>query len=140
MAKRARMEEFNAAYVFGKMKEQGLVEHFKNMPMDERMVLWQLLNKEVGIDISIEDEESCCKGHTGKLITALDEIRDYLKPRIPLEGVSPSEKLHFPEGGDFDSYKPETTVVVDSFLYSEDDVDELCDQKKLSRSHCLQCG
>lgn len=31
-------------------------------------------------------------------------------------------------------------VHVDGFLYTEDDVDELCDSGKLSRNYCLKCG
>ena len=35
---------------------------------------------------------------------------------------------------------PSTTVHVDSFLYSEEDIDRLCDEGKMSRCYCQDCG
>ena len=31
-------------------------------------------------------------------------------------------------------------VHVDSFLYSDEDIDRLCDEGKMSRSYCKECG
>lgn len=36
--------------------------------------------------------------------------------------------------------QPSTTVHVDSFLYSDEDIDRLCDEGKMSRNYCRQCG
>lgn len=35
---------------------------------------------------------------------------------------------------------PNTTVHVDSFLYDEDDIDELVEQGAMSRNYCRACG
>ena len=35
---------------------------------------------------------------------------------------------------------PRTTIHVDAFLYDEDVIDELCDEGKMSRNYCTQCG
>lgn len=40
----------------------------------------------------------------------------------------------------FEGYTKDNMVHVDGFLYTEDDVDELCDSGKLSRNYCLKCG
>ena len=36
--------------------------------------------------------------------------------------------------------EPSTTVHVDSFLYSDEDIDKLCDEGRMSRNYCKQCG
>ena len=35
---------------------------------------------------------------------------------------------------------PDSTVHVDGFLYSDDEVDELCDEGRMSRNYCMKCG
>ncbi|KAI9498183.1 hypothetical protein BDB00DRAFT_755319 [Zychaea mexicana] len=39
----------------------------------------------------------------------------------------------------FSDYTEQNTVHVDGFLFTEDDVDDLCDKGKLSRNYCLDC-
>ncbi len=35
---------------------------------------------------------------------------------------------------------PKTTIHVDAFLYDDDLVDNLCDEGKLPRNYCTECG
>ncbi|CAH3155846.1 unnamed protein product [Porites evermanni] len=65
-------------------------------------------------------------------------IKD-IKKRIPLDGIMSSENIYYPEGKNSDC-DPSTTVHVDSFLYSDEDIDRLCDEGKMSRSYCKECG
>lgn len=37
-------------------------------------------------------------------------------------------------------FHPSTTVHVDSFLYNDEDIDRLCDEGKMSRNYCKDCG
>lgn len=39
----------------------------------------------------------------------------------------------------FKGFTEQNTVHVDGFLYSEEDVDDLCDEGKMSRNYCLDC-
>ena len=39
-----------------------------------------------------------------------------------------------------EGYTPENTVHVDGFLYDDDEVDRLCDEGKMSRAVCSDCG
>ena len=50
--------------------------------------------------------------------------------------MSEIKKVFF-QNSDCDS---KTTVHVDAFLYSEEDIDELCDAGKMSRQFCQDCG
>lgn len=62
-----------------------------------------------------------------------------IKKRIPLDGIMSSENIYHPEGKNSDC-DPSTTVHVDSFLYSDEDIDRLCDEGKMSRTYCKECG
>ena len=33
-----------------------------------------------------------------------------------------------------------TTVHVDAFLYDDEDIDRLCDEGRMSRNYCCDCG
>lgn len=65
-------------------------------------------------------------------------IKD-IKKRIPLDGIVSSENIYHPEGKNSDC-DPSTTVHVDSFLYSDEDIDRLCDEGKMSHTYCKECG
>eukprot|EP00281_Chroomonas_sp_CCMP1168_P001941 CAMPEP_0206262542 /NCGR_PEP_ID=MMETSP0047_2-20121206/28298_1 /ASSEMBLY_ACC=CAM_ASM_000192 /TAXON_ID=195065 /ORGANISM="Chroomonas mesostigmatica_cf, Strain CCMP1168" /LENGTH=179 /DNA_ID=CAMNT_0053689939 /DNA_START=141 /DNA_END=676 /DNA_ORIENTATION=- len=70
----------------------------------------------------------------------LKALQAYLREKVPVEAVMPSESLHYNPTGDFADHTAANTVSVDSFLWDEADVDELCDAGKLSRNFCLDCG
>ncbi|XP_062864081.1 uncharacterized protein zgc:109986 isoform X2 [Trichomycterus rosablanca] len=61
-----------------------------------------------------------------------DNIRDYL----PLEAMFPSETMAIQKT----QQNPKPTLHVDAFLYEEETVDSLCDEGKMSRNFCLNCG
>lgn len=49
-------------------------------------------------------------------------IQEELRKEVPLDGLAPGEKVHFPSEGDFAAFRPFNTAHVDSFLYGEDEV------------------
>lgn len=70
----------------------------------------------------------------------LKNIKKDIKRIIPLQGVLETEKIRHPEEGKGLACEPSTTVHVDSFLYSDEDIDKLCDEGRMSRNYCKQCG
>lgn len=70
----------------------------------------------------------------------LKNITKDIKRIIPLQGVLETEKIRHPEEGKGLACEPSTTVHVDSFLYSDEDIDKLCDEGKMSRNYCKKCG
>lgn len=70
----------------------------------------------------------------------LKNITKDIKRIIPLQGVLETEKIRHPEEGKGLACEPSTTVHVDSFLYSDEDIDKLCDEGRMSRNYCKQCG
>lgn len=70
----------------------------------------------------------------------LKSITKDIKRIIPLQGVLETEKIRHPEEGKGLACEPSTTVHVDSFLYSDEDIDKLCDEGRMSRNYCKQCG
>ncbi|SAM09844.1 hypothetical protein [Absidia glauca] len=70
----------------------------------------------------------------------LGRIIQDLRTKVPLSAEAPGEQTVIPKTEDFADYTNDNTVHVDGFLFSEEDVDELCDQGKLSRNYCLDCN
>lgn len=84
-------------------------------------------------------------------LAVLEHIRQFLKERVPT-GEAPEEGQQrvFPRreerigrcAGDwaYDGFTEETTQVVDSFLFPDDEaVDEACEEGILGRAYCLAC-
>ncbi|KAI7858471.1 hypothetical protein BDC45DRAFT_548491 [Circinella umbellata] len=69
----------------------------------------------------------------------LGRIVKDLRSRVPISAEAPGEKTVIPDSRDFSDYTEQNTVHVDGFLFTEDDVDDLCDKGKLSRNYCLDC-
>ncbi|KAG0012188.1 hypothetical protein BGZ80_000142 [Entomortierella chlamydospora] len=76
----------------------------------------------------------------GAKIFRLNKIIQDLKERLPINAEAPSEDITIPSSEEFEGYSKDNVVHVDGFLYTEDDVDGLCDEGKLSRNYCLKCG
>ncbi|KAF9551313.1 hypothetical protein EC957_009197 [Mortierella hygrophila] len=76
----------------------------------------------------------------GSKIFRLNKIIEDLRERLPVNAEAPSEQITIPSSDEFTGYTKDNVVHVDSFLYTEDDVDDLCDQGKLSRNYCQKCG
>jgi len=70
----------------------------------------------------------------------LDGIREDIRDSLPLSAIASSENIVIPSIGENADCRPESTVHVDGFLYEEQDVDDLCDEGKLSRNFCTKCG
>uniref|UniRef100_W5K5R5 Zgc:109986 n=1 Tax=Astyanax mexicanus TaxID=7994 RepID=W5K5R5_ASTMX len=66
----------------------------------------------------------------------LMSIAEDLRPCLPLEAMFPSETMAIQKTQQ--TSKP--TVHVDAFLYDEETVDSLCEDRKMSRNYCLNCG
>ncbi|XP_056112085.1 uncharacterized protein zgc:109986 [Rhinichthys klamathensis goyatoka] len=66
----------------------------------------------------------------------LQSIAEDLRTCLPLEAMAPSETMAIQKT----QQKPHPTVHVDAFLYDEETVDSLCEEGKMSRSYCLNCG
>ncbi|CAM4648968.1 unnamed protein product [Leuciscus chuanchicus] len=66
----------------------------------------------------------------------LQSIAEDLRSCLPLEAMAPSETMAIQKT----QQKPHPTVHVDAFLYDEEIVDSLCEEGKMSRNYCLNCG
>ncbi|ORX45330.1 hypothetical protein DM01DRAFT_1340140 [Hesseltinella vesiculosa] len=91
------------------------------------------------VDLDQEEHDGSFQPVNDLKMVRLGRIIKELRQKVPLSAEAPGEKITLPQSEDFADYTTENTVHVDSFLYSEDDVDELCDEGKLSRNYCLDC-
>nr|XP_014340082.1 PREDICTED: uncharacterized protein LOC102348870 isoform X2 [Latimeria chalumnae] len=66
----------------------------------------------------------------------LESIAEDLRCCLPVEAMLNSEPLVILKT----KQKPEPTIHVDAFLYDDDFVDSLCEEGKMSRTYCLNCG
>ncbi|XP_030071188.1 uncharacterized protein LOC115478094 [Microcaecilia unicolor] len=66
----------------------------------------------------------------------LQNIAEDLRSCMPMDAVLESEHRAIEKM----KQKPEPTVHVDAFLYSDDLVDALCEEGKMSRHYCVSCG
>ncbi|KAF9128771.1 hypothetical protein BGW39_004763, partial [Mortierella sp. 14UC] len=127
-------------------------ETFVGAAVEERL---QMINEEGkdghGHDHDHEHGPGCNHDHgpvekgdvarsEGSKIFRLNKIIQDLRERLPVNAEAPSEQITIPSSEEFAGYTKDNVVHVDGFLYTEDDVDELCDQGKLSRNYCQKCG
>ncbi|XP_067681461.1 uncharacterized protein [Haliotis asinina] len=70
----------------------------------------------------------------------LESIQSDLRSELPVNAMSQTESIHFPQTGPNADCDPNTTVHVDAFLYDDDAIDDLCEEGKMSRSYCTRCG
>ncbi|VDD97191.1 unnamed protein product [Enterobius vermicularis] len=70
----------------------------------------------------------------------LRKIAVEMRAQVPQDAIFESETTFWPEDGLDSDCDPATTVHVDSFLYDDDDVDDLVDANLLSRNFCTKCG
>lgn len=66
----------------------------------------------------------------------LHSIAEDLRACLPMEAMAPSETLAMQKT----QQKAHPTVHVDAFLYDDETVDSLCEEGKMSRTYCLNCG
>uniref|UniRef100_A0A0N5AV04 Methyltransf_11 domain-containing protein n=1 Tax=Syphacia muris TaxID=451379 RepID=A0A0N5AV04_9BILA len=63
-----------------------------------------------------------------------------IRTQVPQTAVFDSETTVWPKIGLDSDCKPETTIHVDSFLYDDDDVEDLAESGLISRNYCAKCG
>lgn len=90
------------------------------------------------LDMEANDEQGFQPVSDAKL-QRLGRIVKDLRSRVPISAEAPGEKTMIPNTKDFAGYTEQNTVHVDGFLFTEDDVDDLCDRGKLSRNYCADC-
>lgn len=123
-------------------------ETFVGAAIEQRL---QMLNEECDTEQDGHEHHAGCshdhgqsEGHVarsgGSKIYRLNKIIQDLRERLPVNAEAPSEDITIPTSDEFEGYTKDNVVHVDGFLYTEDDVDELCDAGKLSRNYCLKCG
>ncbi|XP_038612692.1 uncharacterized protein LOC119937125 [Tachyglossus aculeatus] len=66
----------------------------------------------------------------------LKSIAGDLRNCLPPEAMFNSEHLALQKI----RQQPEPTVHVDAFLYDDDFIDSLCEERKMSRNYCMMCG
>ncbi|XP_025105332.1 uncharacterized protein LOC112570870 [Pomacea canaliculata] len=85
----------------------------------------------------IEDEQLMMEKEWSRQDKILDSIREDIRGKLPLTAMSDTETIHIPQ---YKNLNPKTTVHVDAFLYDDDFVERLCEEGKMSRNVCTQCG
>ncbi|XP_033733725.1 uncharacterized protein LOC117322893 isoform X1 [Pecten maximus] len=85
----------------------------------------------------VYDANNCPKQNSDVM---LDSIREEMREMLPVNATSPTERILTPVSGPNSDCDPSTTVHVDAFLYDDDVIDSLCDDGKMSRNYCQQCG
>lgn len=70
----------------------------------------------------------------------VQKVIDYLKTKCPISAEAPGEQLWYPTYGQFKGNNKQDTIHVDSFLYTDEDVDNMVEEKKFSISFCKDCG
>ncbi|KAI8394230.1 uncharacterized protein BYT42DRAFT_609961 [Radiomyces spectabilis] len=90
-------------------------------------------------DIEMEDHDGSFQPVNDLKMVRLGRIIKELRTKLPLSAEAPEEKTMIPDSEEFKDFTEKNTVHVDGFLFSEEDVDEICDEGKLSRNYCLDC-
>lgn len=101
-----------------------------------------------------EDEEALFVAAVGEVDRGLARTRDFLKSRLPYGAhPEPTQIPRVETASKKRARSPENTTeasstalvtapvyAVDSFLYAEDDINELVEAKQIAREYCARCG
>ncbi|KAI8976430.1 hypothetical protein BDB01DRAFT_853071 [Pilobolus umbonatus] len=90
-------------------------------------------------DIETEEHEGHFQPVSDAKMMKLGRIIKDLRTKVPVSAEAPGEKTAIPDTPEFKGYTDKNTVHVDGFLFSEEDIDDLCDEGKMSRNYCLDC-
>lgn len=74
-----------------------------------------------------------------KLALVIQEVRKAIESSDTFKQCN-QEKIFYPKIGQFAGYNPKNTLEVDSFLLTDDQVDELAEQGEIARYYCEDCG
>ncbi|KAI8970096.1 hypothetical protein BDF20DRAFT_889275 [Mycotypha africana] len=91
-------------------------------------------------DMDVEQHDGSFQPVSDAKMMRLGRIIKDLRTKVPLSAEAPGEKTAIPQTPEFEGYTDQNTVHVDGFLFSEEDVDELCAEGKMSRNYCLDCN
>lgn len=77
-----------------------------------------------------------------KLLEKHEEIIEYIKSKIlPPYDLSSQKQIRFPSTShSFSEYKPNNTIEVDAYLYTDEDIDGWIEEGKMSRWYCNSCN
>uniref|UniRef100_A0A1A8FN84 Methyltransferase type 11 domain-containing protein n=1 Tax=Nothobranchius korthausae TaxID=1143690 RepID=A0A1A8FN84_9TELE len=108
---------------------------------EAKLELQQLLNKVTPSELPKLLEWMRNSGELDQLLfdnnkAMLRSIADDLKAMLPVDAMLPSETTAHLKM----QQRARPTVHVDSFLYSDEQVDSLCEEGTMSRNYCLSCG
>lgn len=78
----------------------------------------------------------------------IDRVVYILREMVPVSALSPEEEKSasktvvpvYDPANKFDGYNTKNTIHVDSFLYTDDDLEDLYSEHKLSCNYCKDCG
>ncbi|KAG2174724.1 hypothetical protein INT43_005782 [Umbelopsis isabellina] len=93
-------------------------------------------------DEEMEDEEmqdNAIASVSPASLNRLGKIVTDLRKKVPISAEAPGEQITIPKTEEYEGYTDTNTLHVDGFLFTEDDVDDLCDEGKLSRNFCTDC-
>ncbi|CEI88221.1 hypothetical protein RMCBS344292_02616 [Rhizopus microsporus] len=90
-------------------------------------------------DIEMEEHDGDFQPVSDLKMMRLGRIIKDLRAQVPVSAEAPGEKIVIPDTDEFKEYNQDNTVHVDSFLFTEEDVDDLVDEGKMSRNYCLDC-
>ncbi|KAI8088018.1 uncharacterized protein B0P05DRAFT_531145 [Gilbertella persicaria] len=90
-------------------------------------------------DMETEEHDGSFQPVNDLKMMRLGRIIKDLRTRVPMSAEAPGEKTTIPDTPEFKGYTEQNTVHVDGFLFSEEDVDDLVEEGKMSRNYCLDC-
>ena len=95
-----------------------------------------------------DDEQAEPSNEIQSHLNVLNSIKSRLRSKLPLNAYAPNEQFYFPgeieeatelENRQFDNYQKYNTIHVDSFLYDNDEMNDLFDTGKLKKYYCDKC-
>ncbi|KAG1053252.1 hypothetical protein G6F43_004657 [Rhizopus delemar] len=90
-------------------------------------------------DTEMEEHDGSFQPVSDLKMTRLGRIIKDLRTQVPISAEAPGEKIVIPNTNEFKDYSEENTVHVDGFLFTEEDVDDMVEEGKMSRNYCLDC-
>ncbi|CAJ0586792.1 unnamed protein product, partial [Mesorhabditis spiculigera] len=75
-----------------------------------------------------------------KSLFKLAQTAEELKAKVSPEAIMPTESIAYPTVGYDSDCNAVNTLHIDNFLFTDDDVDQMVDEGKVSRYYCKQCG
>ncbi|EFA85852.1 hypothetical protein PPL_01084 [Heterostelium album PN500] len=136
--KREAEESSEDSYDLEELKQQFMAIVAKITKENDRIDFISFVSEH--LDLNIEDTEHDPTQDESqddvKLATIIQDLKDHM-PSI--DCIAPNEKTIIPKNDNFKGYTKENTINVDSFLYTDDEIDDLVEAGKLKNNYCLDC-